>query len=86
MVTLRKNAHLNDIIKYVPEDRLLVETDSPYLSPEPLRGKRNEPSNVIYTLKYISNIKKVKEDYLSDQTTKNFFKLFSKIKENEIRN
>lgn len=86
MVTFRKNAHLNDIIKYVPEDRLLVETDSPYLSPEPLRGKRNEPSNVIYTLKYISNIKKVKEDYLSDQTTKNFFKLFSKIKENEIRN
>ena len=86
MVTFRKNVHLNDIIKYVPEDRLLVETDSPYLSPEPFRGKRNEPSNLIYTLKYISNIKKVKEDYLSQQTTKNFFKLFSKIKKNEIRN
>ena len=86
MVTFKKNSHLNDIIKYVPEDRLLLETDSPYLSPEPLRGKRNEPSNVIYTLKYISKVKKVKEDHLSKQTTKNFFKLFTKIEKNEIRN
>ena len=83
MVTFSKNSYLNQIIKYVPNDRLLLETDSPYLSPEPNRGKRNEPSNIIYTLKYISKIKNITEKELADQTTKNFFKLFSKINDNK---
>ena len=80
MVTYKKNSYFNDIIKYIPQDRLLIETDSPYLSPEPRRGKRNEPSNIIYTLKHISKIKKISEPDLSNLTTNNFFKLFSKIK------
>tara|TARA_B100000989_G_scaffold299031_1_gene292239 strand:+ start:5042 stop:5845 length:804 start_codon:yes stop_codon:yes gene_type:complete len=83
MVTFSKNSYLNQIIKYVPNDRLLLETDSPYLSPEPNRGKRNEPSNIIYTLKYISKIKNITEKELADQTTQNFFKLFSKINDNK---
>ena len=57
-----------------------METDSPYLAPVPFRGKRNEPSYVNYTLEKISEIKKVKKEELINTTTKNFFTLFSKIK------
>jgi len=49
MVTFRSASALKDVAKAVPLDRLLIETDSPFLSPEPLRGKRNEPANVVYT-------------------------------------
>jgi TatD DNase family protein len=49
MVTFRSGAALREVAKTVPLDRLLVETDSPFLSPEPLRGKRNEPANVVHT-------------------------------------
>ena len=49
MVTFRSAASLRDVAKTVPLDRLLVETDSPFLSPEPLRGKRNEPANLVHT-------------------------------------
>ena len=57
-----------------------METDSPYLAPVPFRGKRNEPSYVNYTLEKISEIKKIKKQELINITTKNFFTLFSKIK------
>ena len=57
-----------------------METDSPYLAPVPFRGKRNEPSYVNYTLEKISEIKKIKKKELINITTKNFFTLFSKIK------
>jgi TatD DNase family protein len=49
MVTFRSAANLKDVAKTVPLDRILIETDSPFLSPEPLRGKRNEPANVVHT-------------------------------------
>ena len=69
-----------DVVKYVPLDKILVETDSPYLAPVPFRGKRNEPSYVNYTLEKISQIKKIEKEELIKITTQNFFTLFSKIK------
>ena len=61
----------------LPNDRILLETDSPYLAPEPVRGKKNEPSNIIHTLKFISKIRNQADDELAKITTKNFFKLFN---------
>ena len=69
---------LRDIVKKIPLDRLLVETDAPYLSPEPLRGKRNEPSHVIHTANYLAELLKINPEKLYEETTKNFFNLFSK--------
>ena len=54
-VTYKKSAKLREVIKQIPLDRILIETDSPYLSPEPLRGKRNTPINVSYVAKLIAN-------------------------------
>ena len=79
MVTFKKASNLIDIVKYVPLDRILIETDAPYLAPEPFRGKRNEPSYVIHTLKKIAEIKKIKNDELAKITTENFFSLFTSI-------
>ena len=80
IITFKNAIDLVDVVKYVPLDKILVETDSPYLAPVPFRGKRNEPSFVNYTLEKISQIKKIKKDELIKITTKNFFTLFSKIK------
>ena len=55
IITFKKTKFLNETFKSIPVNKLLVETDSPYLSPEPLRGKSNEPSNVVHTAKYLSN-------------------------------
>ena len=79
VVTFKKSKDLADTFKEIPLDRILVETDSPYLSPEPLRGKTNEPSNITYTVKFLSQIKKVTYDNFSKITTDNFFKLFGKL-------
>ena len=65
-----------DIVKYIPANRLLVETDSPYLSPVPFRGKRNEPSNTKLTLEKLSEIKNIPVDKMAKITTENFFRLF----------
>ncbi len=77
MVTFKKSTDLRAIAAYVPADRLLVETDSPYLSPEPFRGKRpNEPDRVLYTLRAIADERKVKFAELAHQTTDNARHLF----------
>ncbi len=80
IITFKNAVDLVDVVKYVPLDKILVETDSPYLAPVPFRGKRNEPSYVNYTLEKVAEIKKIKKDKLIKITTKNFFTLFSKIK------
>ena len=59
---------------------MLVETDSPYLAPEPMRGKVNEPSFIIHTVEYIANMINVSTEDLSKKTTQNFYKLFNKAK------
>ena len=63
----------------MPLNRLLVETDAPYLTPEPYRGKCNEPSYVVHTAKYLANIMNVDIDTVANKTTENFNKLFNKI-------
>jgi TatD DNase family protein len=72
-----KNAHsIQEVAKRVPLQKLLIETDSPYLAPEPYRGKRNEPAYVRYTAEYLAALKDVTLQQFAEQTTQNFFNLF----------
>ena len=68
---------MQDVVKYVPIERMLIETDSPYLSPEPYRGKKNSPENVVYVAQKISELKNISLDEVGDKTTKNFYKIFN---------
>ena len=79
VVTFKKSKELAEIFEKIPTERILVETDSPYLAPEPLRGKPNEPSYITHTVKFLSNIKNISYENFSNQTTKNFFDLFGKL-------
>ena len=63
----------------IPKEKILVETDAPYLAPVPLRGKPNEPSYIIHTVKFLSKIKNLSFDEFSKITTVNFFNLFGKL-------
>jgi len=73
-----KNAKIpKEVAKEIPLDKLLVETDCPYLSPAPFRGKVNEPKNVLYIAEEISKIKEISFEELSNQTYKNTCKLFN---------
>ena len=76
IVTFRNAEQLRDAARYVPLDRLLVETDSPYLAPVPHRGKENQPAYVRDVAEYMSVLKGVSVDELAQQTTENFAKLF----------
>lgn len=84
MVTFKKSDELRAVAKLVPDDRLLIETDSPYLSPEPLRGKRpNEPSRVLHTLKCLAETRGTSVKKLAEITTDNarrFFGLDSSLR------
>jgi TatD DNase family protein len=76
-----KNAHdLQSIVKELPLDRILVETDSPYLAPNPHRGKTNQPSFTKETADFIAHLKNISPEELYNITTKNFFTLFNKAK------
>ena len=79
VVTFKNSEALRDIAKDVPLDRLLVETDAPYLAPEPLRGRTNEPANVAYTAKRLAAVRGVSEAEIAAATTDNFFRLFKKV-------
>lgn len=77
MVTFKKSDDLREVARQVPADRLLVETDSPYLSPEPLRGKRpNEPARVEHTLRCLAEARGVSAESLAETTTENARRLF----------
>jgi TatD DNase family protein len=78
MVTYKNAQALRDVAKRVPRDRLVVETDSPYLSPVPLRGKRNEPANVVHTAACLAELHGVTPDVLAEQTTRNARALFGR--------
>lgn len=80
IVTFKKAEELRAVMKDVPMDRLLVETDAPYLAPQPHRGKRNEPAFVVHTAAVLAELKGVSTDELAGSTTENFFRLFSKAK------
>ena len=79
VVTFKKSKDLALIFQDIPNDKILVETDSPYLAPVPLRGKSNEPSFIIHTVKFLSDLKKISFDEFSKITSNNFFKLFGKL-------
>ena len=78
IITFKKSEELRSIFKLAPIDQVLVETDSPYLSPVPFRGKRNEPSYTAHTAEVGATIYGVDYIMFANQTTKNFNKLFSK--------
>lgn len=79
IVTFNKADELREVVKDAPLDRMLVETDAPFLAPVPYRGKPNEPAYLIETVKKLAELKKIPYDELCRQTTHNFLTLFSKI-------
>ena len=79
ILTFKKSQELRDIARDVPLDRLLVETDAPFLAPEPHRGKVCEPAYVADTARVLAQVKGVSEDEIARATTENFFRLFDKV-------
>lgn len=79
ILTFKTAQALRDIASQVPEDRLLVETDAPYLAPVPHRGKRNEPAFVTNTATVLADVRGMEAGKLADVTTANFQRLFSKV-------
>jgi len=79
ILTFKNSTELRAIAADVPRDRLLVETDAPYLAPIPFRGKRNEPSFVVQTAKVLAETIGVSEAEIAEITTDNFFRLFRKM-------
>jgi TatD DNase family protein len=78
IVTFKNAEDLRDVVRAVPLDRMLVETDAPYLAPVPKRGKRNEPAFVAHTAAFIAGLKGVSAEALAEATTGNFHRLFAK--------
>ncbi|SVA15504.1 uncharacterized protein METZ01_LOCUS68358 [marine metagenome] len=76
IVTFKNADTVREVARNVPSDRLLVETDAPYLAPVPERGHRNEPAFVAHTARYLAELRGVNFDTLAQQTTDNFFRLF----------
>ena len=76
IITFKNSNDLQNTFKQLPLERLLIETDSPFLAPEPMRGKKNEPSFVRYTLKKLSDLKNINSQELDKITTDNFNRLF----------
>jgi TatD DNase family protein len=78
IVTFKNATEVQDIARRVPEDRLLVETDSPYLAPVPHRGKQNQPAFVADVARFMAELRGVEYEHLVAATTENFFRLFSR--------
>ena len=79
IITFKKSQALRDLAAELPVDRIMVETDSPYLAPGKHRGKRNEPAYVVDVAKVLAEARGVSPDEIARQTTENFFRLFSKV-------
>jgi TatD DNase family protein len=79
ILTFRNSTALRSIAAGLPADRILVETDAPYLAPGKFRGKRNEPAFVVETAKVLAETRGVSFDEIARQTTANFYRLFSKV-------
>jgi TatD DNase family protein len=76
IITFNNSADLQNTFKHIPENRLLIETDSPFLAPIPMRGKKNEPSFIKFTTKKLAELKGLTFDQLCEVTTNNFNNLF----------
>ncbi len=79
ILTFKKSESLRELAAELPADRIMVETDSPYLAPGKFRGKRNEPAYVVEVAKVLAETRGVSLDEISRQTSENFFRLFSKV-------
>ena len=79
VVTFKNAEALREIARGVPSDRLLVETDAPYLAPEPMRGRTNEPAFVVHTAARLAALRGLREAEMRELTTENFFRLFKKV-------
>ena len=77
IITFKNSIELQNTFEKIPNDKILIETDSPFLAPVPMRGKVNEPSFITHTLKKLSEIKKITENQMSVITTENFKSIFS---------
>jgi len=76
IITFKNSLDLQNTFSKIPTDKLLVETDSPFLAPIPMRGKKNEPSYIKYTIKKLADLKSMTENEMINLTTNNFNKLF----------
>ncbi len=79
IVTFKNAKLVQEVAKEVPEDMILVETDSPYLAPVPHRGQDNQPAYTAHTLEFIANLRGVDAKFLADKTTENFYRIFTKV-------
>jgi len=79
ILTFKRSNDLRAIAAELPAERIMVETDAPYLAPLPYRGKRNEPAYVVETAKILAQTRGVAPEEIARQTTENFFRLFSKV-------
>lgn len=80
IVTFKSAADIHAVAKAAPADRILVETDAPYLAPVPMRGKTNEPAFVAHTLRHVAALRGVDAAAMARTTSDNFFRLFPKVK------
>ena len=85
VITFKSADALRDIALAVPSDRLLVETDAPYLAPEPMRGRTNEPAFVVHTAARLAALRGVRESEMARMTTENFFRLFKKVPRSSLK-
>ena len=79
IVTFASAKDLQDTVKQIPLDKLLIETDSPWLAPVPFRGKKNEPKHVVEVAKFIADLKGISVEALAQHTSDNFYKLFKHV-------
>jgi TatD DNase family protein len=84
ILTFKKSDALRDLAAELPADRIMVETDSPYLAPGKFRGKRNEPAYVVEVAKVLADVRGISLAEISRQTGENFFRLFSKVPRPEL--
>ena len=79
IVTFKNAKDLQLVAKNVPQDKMLIETDSPYLAPVPFRGKSNQPAYVIHVAEKIAELRDISIEEVAEQTTKNYFSLFGEL-------
>ena len=78
IITFKNSLKLQNTFKNIPNEKILIETDSPFLAPVPFRGKINEPSYVKYISEYLSDFYNISQNQFNEITDNNFYKLFSK--------
>jgi TatD DNase family protein len=84
IVTFKNAIDLQEIVKKIPLEFLLIETDSPYLAPVPFRGKTNQPAFCLHVAKHIAELKNIDISQVINQTTENFYKIFKKVNKNKL--